>query len=52
VLNVAATDPLNLAGLLWPGSRLPRIPGQLLPLLDGQPAPDPQQSVTRIAKRA
>jgi ATP-dependent Lhr-like helicase len=52
VLNVAATDPLNLAGLLWPGSRLPRIPGQALPLLDGQPAPDPQPSVTRIAKRA
>jgi len=51
-LHVAATDPLNLAGLLWPGARLPRVPGQRLPLVDGQPAPTPEESETRIAKRA
>jgi ATP-dependent Lhr-like helicase len=50
--NVAATDPLNLAGLLWPGPRLPRVPGQVLPLVDGQPAVPSPQSVTRIAKSA
>jgi ATP-dependent Lhr-like helicase len=52
VLSVAATDPLNLAGLLWPGARIPRVPGQLLRLVDGQPEADPPESVARIAKRA
>jgi ATP-dependent Lhr-like helicase len=51
-LSVAATDPLNLAGLLWPGARIPRVPGQLLRLVDGQPEADPPESVARIAKRA
>jgi ATP-dependent Lhr-like helicase len=52
VTTVAATDPLNLLGLLWPGPRLPRVPGASLRLLDGQPAPDPDENETRIAKRA
>jgi ATP-dependent Lhr-like helicase len=51
-LTVAATDPLNLAGLLWPGARLPRVPGQGLRLVDGQPEATAEESVARVAKRA
>jgi len=52
VLQVAATDPLNLAGLLWPGARLPRTPGHCLRLLDGLPLEPGQESATPLAKRA
>ena len=52
VVGVAATDPLNLAGLLWPGARLPRVPGQQLRLVDGVPEAAPEEIATRLAKRA
>jgi ATP-dependent Lhr-like helicase len=34
-LELAATDPLNLAGLLWPGPRTARTPGHRLRLVGG-----------------
>ena len=37
VLDLAGADPLNLAGLLWPGARVPRMPGQRLRLVSGLP---------------
>jgi ATP-dependent Lhr-like helicase len=52
VLTVAATDPLNLAGLLWPGARLPRTPGHALGLIDGLPIEPGQKSVAGLAKSA
>jgi ATP-dependent Lhr-like helicase len=34
-LAIAATDPLNLAGILVPGERVPAIPGRTVRLLNG-----------------
>jgi ATP-dependent Lhr-like helicase len=37
VCRVAATDPLNLVGVLSPGPRVPAILGNAVLYLDGQP---------------
>ena len=37
MLVISATDPLNLAGTLLPGDKVPRIPGNRLLLRDGLP---------------
>jgi ATP-dependent Lhr-like helicase len=34
-LTLAAADPLNLAGVLLPGERVPAVPGRFLTLTDG-----------------
>jgi ATP-dependent Lhr-like helicase len=52
ILGIAATDPLNLAGLLWPGARVPRTPGHRLQLVDGLPELAPEPNATRFAKSA
>ena len=50
-LTIAATDPLNLAGLLWPGARVPRTPGHFLSLREGLPG-ETEPGETAIAKSA
>jgi ATP-dependent Lhr-like helicase len=36
-MKLAATDPLNLVGIITPGERLPASPGNRLLLTDGTP---------------
>jgi ATP-dependent Lhr-like helicase len=51
-LDLAATDPLNLAGLLWPGTRVPRTPGHRLRLREGLPEAGPATIATAVAESA
>jgi ATP-dependent Lhr-like helicase len=51
-LDLAGADPLNLAGLLWPGARVPRVPGQRLRLREGLPEAAPEPAATDFAKSA
>ena len=51
-LDLAATDPLNLAGLLWPGTRVPRTPGNRLRLREGLPEAGPAATATAVAESA
>ena len=51
-LELAATDPLNLAGLLWPGARVPRAPGNRLHLRDGLPSNPADASESLLARIA
>jgi ATP-dependent Lhr-like helicase len=39
-VELCGADPLNLAGILTPGARLPAVLGQRLVLVDGVPAPE------------
>jgi ATP-dependent Lhr-like helicase len=36
-VEVSACDPLNLTGVLFPGARVPSIPGRTVVYLDGAP---------------
>jgi ATP-dependent Lhr-like helicase len=52
---VAAADPLNLAGILVPGDRIPAIPGRTVSFLNGvtveeNPTPETSAKPTRPAK--
>jgi ATP-dependent Lhr-like helicase len=40
-MEIAASDPLNLAGILTPGPRVPAQSGARLLLVDGRPTADP-----------
>jgi ATP-dependent Lhr-like helicase len=46
IIPVAAADPMNLAGIVFPGDRIPSVPGKQVLYCDGklhspdQPAPD------------
>ena len=42
-ITVAAADPLNLAGILVPGERIPAVPGRDVTLLCGTVLEDPTQ---------
>jgi ATP-dependent Lhr-like helicase len=54
-ISVAAADPLNLAGILVPGDRIPAIPGRTVSFLNGvtveeNPTPETSAKPTRPAK--
>jgi ATP-dependent Lhr-like helicase len=52
-IAVAAADPLNLAGILVPGERVPAIPGREVLFADGSVVDDPgQQTVVQAKPRA
>lgn len=36
---LSATDPLNLVGIVLPGSRVPALPTNSITYIDGAPAP-------------
>jgi ATP-dependent helicase Lhr and Lhr-like helicase len=40
-VEVAATDPLNLVGIVTPGSRVPAVPGRRITYVDGVPLAEP-----------
>ena len=40
-ISIAAADPLNLAGILVPGDRVPAIPGRAVTYLNGSVASEP-----------
>ncbi len=53
VIVVSAADPLNLAGILVPGDRVPAIPGRVVAFRDGVAQPDPiRTGLPREAGRA
>ena len=41
VIRLSACDPLNLTGIITPGTRLPAMLGQWVPYRDGVPEPEP-----------
>ena len=50
-ITVSAADPLNLAGILVPGERIPAIPGRTLSFLNGVTANEnPSPEITTTAK--
>jgi ATP-dependent Lhr-like helicase len=51
VVTVAATDPLNLVGVLIPGERVASSSGKTVTFVDGV-AVDTDESVTRLAAAA
>ena len=51
-ITVAASDPLNLVGVLVPGEREPAIPGRSVALQNGRPpAPTPETTVATPKRR-
>ncbi len=51
VATISAADPLNLAGIVVPGERVPAISGKHLSFRDGAVVETPQAPTLSIANR-
>jgi ATP-dependent Lhr-like helicase len=49
VVQVSATDPLNLVGILTPGPRIPAVRTNTVTYVDGLPTPVPSPALTETA---
>ena len=49
VVTISAADPLNLAGVILPGDRIPSLGGKLLRFRDGVLQDDTRTNVVAIA---
>lgn len=54
VLTLSAADPLNLAGIITPGQRIPALRSKRITLVDGIPVdePDPEGQPARPGRKA
>ena len=50
-IRIAATDPLNLTGILIPGPRIPAVRGRFIILRDGVPADELDHRLVAIGQR-
>jgi ATP-dependent Lhr-like helicase len=51
VVTISAADPLNLAGVITPGQRIPALRTRRITLVDGIPVPDDDEPSTRGPRR-
>jgi ATP-dependent helicase Lhr and Lhr-like helicase len=51
IITISAADPLNLAGIVVPGERVPAISGKYLSLKDGVLVETPETPILSMAGR-